>query len=151
MRKLLLPHQFRYAGFVLTGLGIVANYLRFAAGIKPEVLTVKVFAFYSSILKSVWFKPVYNNISEEICALLLISGLFLIAFSREKYEQEFDDTIRLKSFLVAAYIDTALLIVSILFVFGFGFISIMVAHLISFLVIYTIAFRWLRYAKLKRR
>jgi hypothetical protein len=140
LKKLLLPFYCKVTGYILTFAGIVFSYLRFGLGIKPAFLEMKVFAIYSSIFETRYFSLVYNNISEEICSILLLAGLFLLTFSREKNEREEFWSIRCKSMFLAVYIDAVLLMISFLFIFGLGFLAIMTMHLFSLLLIYNIIY-----------
>ena len=77
----LLPRFFRFIGIFLTLAGIVLTILRFWAGIKPDFLEMKVFVIYSAYLETHEFSLITNNISEEICGIVLLLGLFFLAFS----------------------------------------------------------------------
>jgi hypothetical protein len=145
MRQLLLPYSFKKAGYLLAIFGLISSYVRFGLGIKPDFLEIKTFAIYSSIFKTVWFSIVNNNISEEICAILLLSGLLMTAFSREKNEQDGYDAIRTRSIFLSVYLSYLLLFISILFVYGIGFLTILSANMFSLLVIYILLSRYFFY------
>jgi hypothetical protein len=149
MKQLLLPFYFKKAGFLLAILGIVSTYVRFGLGIKPDFLDIKTFAIYSSIFKTVWLSIVNNNISEEICAILFLSGLIMIAFSKEKTELDGYDEIRTKSLFSSVYLSYLLLFLSIIFVYGIGFLTILSINMFSLLVIYILISRYyiFRHAK----
>jgi len=140
LKKLLLPSYCKIIGYILTITGIFCSYVRFGLGIKPAFLEVKVFAIYSSIFQARYFSPVYNNISEEICGVLLLSGLFLMTFSRERQEQNSLWRLRYRSMFLAVFINTLLLLFATLFFFGLGFLVMMTLHLFSLLLIYNIIF-----------
>jgi hypothetical protein len=149
MKQLLLPFNFKRAGYLLAILGLLSSYVRFGLGIKPDFLEIKIFAIYSSIFKSVWLSIVNNNISEEICALLFLSGLLMIAFSREKNEQDGYDAIRTRSIFLSVYLSYLLLFLSIIFVYGIGFLTILSINMFSLLAIYILISRYyiFRHAK----
>jgi hypothetical protein len=99
------------------------------------------FTFYSSFIETKYFTFITNNFGEEVPGLLLLTGLFFIAFAQEKEEKEEYNILRLRSFLLAIYLNTFLLILSILFVFGFGFINILVINIYFLLILYIILFQ----------
>lgn len=142
MKKFLLPHRFQIIGFVLTVGGLVISLLRFGIGIKPWFFNVNVFAIYSSYFDTMYFTVINNNISEEISGITLLTGLLLLALSREKKEQEHYAYLRLRAFLVAIYCTTALLLLTFLFVYGVAFFYALTLHAFLPLIIYSLTFRY---------
>lgn len=146
----LLPHSFQVVGLIMALAGFISAFLRFVAGIKPEFLDVKVFAVHSSYFDTKTFTVIGNNISEEICAFLLLTGFFLLTVSAEKTEKEEWGPLRLKSFLVSVYVSTLLLCLSVIFIFGMGFIGVLSVNLFLLLLIYNLYFHYSLY-KLKKK
>ncbi len=138
--KLFLPNYFKIVGIALLIPGIIAVVLRFYYSIKPEFLNVKVFAVYSIYIDTKYFKVISNNISEEIVALLILTGLFFIALSQEIIENEDLVFIRLHSFILSVYLNFIFILFSLFFVFGIAFIQVLMLNMVSFLVIYIIIF-----------
>lgn len=143
--RFLLPHKFRFVGIFLFISGLVAAYLRYWLGIKPASLTVPVFSVYSTFLETKTFHIITNNISEEIVALLLLIGLLLLNFSKEKSEDELVSSFRYKALFYSVLINSLFLILSTLFIYGFAFVSILMVNMFSQLMIYQIIFRFLIY------
>ena len=143
MRKLsyLLPRSFRFMGYMFTIAGTILGIMRFYFGFKPDMLDQKVFAVYSVYLKTKTLKIESNQLIEEIVGLLVILGLFMIAFAREKNENPQVSSIRLKAFFISFYLNAIFLIASIIFTFGLAFIYMTVLNLILPLSLYIIAFR----------
>lgn len=143
MRELsyLLPGSFRFAGFIFTCVGTILGIMRFYFDFKPDMLDQKVFALYSVYLKTKTLKIESNQLIEEIVGLLVILGLFMIAFAREKNETPQISSIRLKAFFISFYINTVFLIASILFTFGLAFIYMTILYLVLPLSLYVISFR----------
>jgi len=125
----------------MTFAGAILGIMRFYFGIKPDLLDQKVFAVYSVYLKTKTLKIESNQLIEEIVGLLLILGLLMIAFAREKDETPQISTIRLKAFFISFYINSAFLIFTILFTFGLAFIYMTVLNLVLPLSIYVIVFQ----------
>ena len=137
----LLPKGFRFVGVIFTGVGTILGIMRFYYDFKPEMFDQKVYAVYSVYLKTRTMKIESNQLIEEIVGLLLILGLLMIAFAREKDESSQISSVRLKSFFISFYINTAFLLFSILFTFGLAFIYMTVLNLVLPLSIYIIVFQ----------
>lgn len=137
-------------GIVFALAGVILLVIRFYYGIKPEFFNIKVFAIFSSYLESKYFEVVTNQMIEEIGGILVLTGLFLTAFSREREEEEWMNALRLRSFFITAYINAAFLILAILFTFGFGFVYMIILNLVLWLVLYIIFFRTLLFLNRNR-
>lgn len=136
--KLFLPNKVRIYGWVILLFGILLGVSRFYFGVKPEFLNIKVFAVYSKYFETNYFKVIENHVSEELTALLILVGLFIISFTKEKIENDSVEAIRYKSLIFTFYINTVLITLSFLFVYGFGFINILVINVFSPFIIYII-------------
>ena len=140
--KLFLPNKIRIYGWVILLFGLILGVIRFYFGIKPEFLNIKVFAVYSKYFETNYFKVIENHVSEELTALLILVGLFVISFTKEKIENESVSVIRYKSFILTFYINTQIIVLSFLFVYGFVFINILVINVFSPFIIYFILSRY---------
>lgn len=143
MKKVfLLPVSCRFPGVVLSALGVLFLVLRFYFDYKPNFLHVKVFAISSSYLETKYFQVVMNNISEEILGLLILIGLFFIAFSKDKMESQKKQEMRTIALYLAVYAQFAFLVIAMLFTFGLSFVYMLMINigfvLMSFIVIYRI-------------
>jgi len=139
----LMPRSFRFVGIIFFSLGLIIGIVRFYFGIKPEVLEIEVFAFCSSYLQTMFMQFISNNMIEEITGSFLISGLFLIAFSRERKEEAYLNTIRLKSFFISVYLNFLFLMVSLFVAYGLAFVYVLMFNMGVGLLAYIIAFRTL--------
>lgn len=137
MNNLLLSYRWKFAGLVtaLAGIVFAITYLFFDFTFK-----IPVFAVYSSFLETNYFTSFSTNFSEELILLLLLCGFGLIIFSKEKKESECLDAIRLKSMARACIANMIFLLFSVLFVYGSGFIAILVINLFSFFILYLLFF-----------
>lgn len=140
--KLFVPNNIRIYGWVILLFGLILGVIRFYFGVKPEFLNIKVFAVYSKYFETNYFKVIENHVSEELTALLILVGLFVISFTKEKIENESVSAIRYKSFILTFYINTLIIVLSFLFVYGFGFINILVINVFSPFIIYFILSRY---------
>ncbi len=137
----LLPRGFRNLGFVFFGMGAVVGFIRFYFGYKPEFLNRKVFAIISSYLDNKFFEVIGNQLLEEISAILLLLGLFLVAFSKEKIENSINDSYRLKAFFVSAYFTAIFLLLTIIFTYGMGFVYAAILGIGLWIIVYYISFK----------
>lgn len=95
------------------------------------------------------FSLTRNNIFDEVAFIGLIISLILIAFSKEKDEDEFISQIRLNSLVWALLTNYGILILVELFVYGTSFLPLLYLNLILILVLFVIKFRIALY-KLKK-
>lgn len=133
----LLPYRWKIAGMVLACAGTISAiiYIFFDFSFK-----VKVFAVYSSFLATKYFTSFKTNFSDELTLLLLIIGLSLIVFSKEKNETEGLHALRYKALAKALIANTIFLFLSVLFIYGSGFIAILVVNIFSPFIFYLIFF-----------
>lgn len=141
----LLPNKSRVFGVLFLLLGLALTYIRFSIGIKPEYLNWKVFAIYSSFLESKYFTFTTNNISEEICGLLVLAGLFILAFSKEKDENRRVQEIRLYSFLYSVYANIVITFLTFIFIYGIGFVAFAMLNMYLILTLFIIIFKYQLY------
>lgn len=138
----LLPNKFKVVGWVLLIPGIFLTILRFYFELKPEFLDIKMFTLYSSYFKVKYFTIIDNNYSEEITGLLVFLGLFFIAFTKEKVENQNILLIRLQALLLSLFVNSSFTIIALLFIFGLGFVQYLIINLYLIFIIYIIAFRY---------
>jgi len=141
----LLPKNFRFVGIFFFIVGLLFGIARFKYGFKPDALDLDTFAVYSSYFETKFMQIVRNNFGEEITGILVVGGLFLMAFSREKAENDLTNQLRLKSFFIAAYINFAFLLAAFLFSFGLAFVYMLILNMGIGLLAYIGVFRCLLY------
>jgi hypothetical protein len=147
----LLPARLRLPGIVLTLLGIVMLLAKYKFNYKPDFLNMKMFAIYSFYIETKTFSIVTNQMLEEFAGIILLCGLFFIAFSKEKVETEVTNSLRLKAFMLTAYFNLFFIIASALFFFGFGFVGALVVFAVAWLLFYLLTFRYLLYRSAKTK
>jgi len=86
---------------------------------------------------------------DEMVELLLIIGGLLVAFSKNKEEDEFISKLRLESLLWATYINYGILIFSILFIYNISFFYVLVANMFTILLLFIIRFNWVLFKSAK--
>jgi amino acid transporter len=137
----MLPYRFRYAGILLFLAGIVMSvaYLFF-----DFRLMMPVFAVVSSFFETKICSVITTNIADEMLSLCLLVGMFLIVFSKEKDERRSYRLLRYKAMYLALLVNTVFLLLSILFVYGTGFLFILLFNTISGFLLYLIFFTFSR-------
>ena len=137
MKNLLLPYYFKIFGIVLllAGIAMAIFYIWF-----DFRFTIPVFAVYSVFFETKIFEVFRTNFADELILLVLICGLGLIVFSKQKNEFAGLDFIRFKALSLAVIANTVFLLLSVIFVYGSGFMGILVINVISLFVFYLIIF-----------
>ena len=132
--KLLLPHKFKWIGILLfipfLILGILNRYQDF----QIQALTLH------GEDKDI-FNPA-RNFTDELALTGLIISLLMIAFAREKQEDEFINHSRLESWEWAVFINFLLLLVACWVFYNEAFIDVMMYNLLTPLIILIIRFNW---------
>ncbi len=147
----LFPHQFKKIGWIIFIPTVILSLYWLYAEPEPNFLTINVWALLNSeILQPDTFANfTSNNILNEILAITLIISSILIAFSKEKNEDEYISIIRLESLVWATYINYAILILAIIFVYGLSFLWIFIFNMFTILIFFIIRFNWAIY-KMKK-
>ena len=148
----LFPHYLKRVGFVLLALGVVALLYSFLISNTPDFMDFSVYALIRQRFLSPveFFSVVETNFLDELIAGLLILGLGLISFSREKVEDEFIAKTRLESLVWATYLNYGVLLLSVLFVYEMAFFRVMIVNMFTILIFFVIRFNWVM-SKSKRQ
>jgi len=133
MKITFLPYKFRFLGwaFVFTGCFLAGLYFWFGFS-----LQIPAFAIYSSFLQTKILTVIHTNFADELILLLFIIGLLFLMFSKDKFENQHFNEFRVKALIRAIITNYLLLIFSIIFIFGSGFMSVLIFNLFSTLLIY---------------
>ena len=135
LSRLLFPYWCRLLGYFISISGILAACLLYVLNLKPAFLNIKVFAVFSYYFDKKYFSVIENDVGEEIIIILILTGLFLISFSKLKIESDVSVLLRIKALLLSVYINTIFLLLSTLFIYGIGFLAITVFNCFSLFVI----------------
>lgn len=140
--KLLLPHRFKWIGWVLSAASIFFWVVQQWVGSEWETHTFAIIV--DELLGSVnYFTIVKTDIIPTLIGSLFIIGGLLIAFSREKIEDEFIAKMRLSSFMWAVLANYLILLFLMLFIYGMAFLSVMIYNMFTILVLFIIRFHYL--------
>ena len=137
-RIYLFPNKLKIPALVVFIISIVLIVLHYS-DITTEI-NATVFVFASDTLTfptgwGIYFDFDKQNIYNEIldCSFF-ISGIIL-AFSKEKIEDEMITFIRLKSLVYTTYFIFSLLILSEIFIYGLPFLNVIMGFLYSFVIL----------------
>lgn len=145
MDSFLRPYKYKWIGaalifFGLSGL-VVFNLFEFQ-------INLPVFAVYSSFFVTKICTVFRTNVADEFIILSLLVGFSLLIFSKEKIENDIVKQLRLKAFFRAMIANMALLIFSTLFIYGNGYLAVLLLNLFSFSIFYLIFFNILKWKNL---
>ena len=143
----LFPHSFKKIGWLLLIPTLLASVFFILSETEYDILTFKVFAIYTDAIinKPEFFTVITNNLQDEMLGVLLIVGGILVAFSKEKTEDEFINKIRLESLVWATYVNYAILLLCLLLIYGMPFLSVMMYNMFTLLLFFIIRFHWMLY------
>ncbi len=148
--KLLIAHRWKTLGWLLAVPAFIGGII-FLFFDCPEYLQVTVpewlthFMWIETFMSDTPNPTIY--LLDELIALSLLVGLLLLAFSKEKVEDEWIQQVRLESFQWAFLVNSLLLIAFIVFTHGSPFLSVMVYNMFTPLLIFVARFYYVLYLK----
>ena len=137
MKNFLLPYYFKIIAFGLILIGIILSVFYLQYDFK---YTSSVFAVISMYLENRFFVVIQTNIIDEIILILLVVGFGQIMFSEEKIEDDDITVVREKAIMKAFVANTFFIIFSIIFIYGGGFIGVLLLNLITVFIFYLFFF-----------
>ncbi len=154
--RFLLPNKCKMIGWILlvpsTILGIIQITCLSGSGLK--FLDLKTFTIYSgsfapwgSASVVLGFDKV--NLTGTIIGVIFILGSVMVAFAKEKQEDEYIGKIRLESFLWSTYINYAILLFCFIFFYGVGFMYVMIFNMFTVIILFILRFNYLIYKSTK--
>jgi len=141
--KLLFPYRYKWIGAAIFVPAFILGFAYLFFDFEIGFLTVNMKGWMMIFDKDDLFRTSGNNLTDEIALTFTVIGLLLIAFSRERTEDEFIQKIRLESFQWAVLVSYILLIACTWLIYGSSFFIAMVANLLAVLIIFNIRFHWL--------
>jgi hypothetical protein len=138
-QPLLLPHRFKAIGLAI----LVPSFICWL------LWTFEIYEF--PFLKTGRGEGILDqrnhSLVEELLFTGLAIGLLMIAFSREKTEDEYIMTLRLQSLQWAALVNAILLVLATWFFYGTNFLNVMIYNMLTVLIIFVIRFQYVLYRK----
>jgi len=144
----LLPHRYKFIGWILFLLGLVGGLYVFITGYEQDILSTQVLSIYNNDSlfgkEKGFFKIIENDIFDELVALAMIIGGLFIVFSKEKIEDEFIYKLRKDSLVWALIFNYSVLVIAILFVYDFVFFDVLVFNMFTPLIFFILRFNFLK-------
>ncbi|MBP8115701.1 MAG: hypothetical protein KAY50_10110 [Chitinophagaceae bacterium] len=129
---LLLPRKFKWIGLLLfipsLALGIGAIFYDFH------------FSFLNMPTPAGKLNPADYNYGDEVALTGIVIGLLMIAFAREKHEDEFISKLRLESLQWAVIINYVLLIIATWLIYSWDYLDVMLYNMFTVLAIFILRF-----------
>jgi hypothetical protein len=136
-KNLLLPHSCRKAGFIL-----LLPFIALGIAYLGWDYTIPWLEF--NFFPKEQFQ-ISTNFTDELASVGVIISLLMIAFSKEKIEDEAIQFFRLEALQWAVYANYLVLILAILFCYGGLFFTVMTINLFTVLIIFIARFRYVLY------
>jgi hypothetical protein len=143
--KYLLPSRYKRMGWFVFVPSVVLGLISYFCEWEPALLDVRVWGFTGledTMGKLDIIQAPINNILNEICGVLIILSGLMVAFSKEREEDELISMVRLESLVWATYWNYAILILAFVLVYDMAFFAVMVFNMFTILVLFIIKFNW---------
>ncbi len=143
----LFPHRYKKLGWMILVPSLILGLAYLIFQFEPDFLKVQVPALMEKPIldDGGFFFWTETNLIDEIITILLIVSCALVAFSREKTEDEFIARIRLESLVWATYVNYIILALSTILVYGMSYFWVLVLNMFTILLFFIIRFRWILY------
>jgi hypothetical protein len=141
--RFLLPHSFKKFGWMVLIPAIIF-------GVIVQHLEYEIPGFALAVGKGSVFvsgTPLKNNLTNELAGVLILVSGFIVAFSKERQEDEYVSKVRLESLQWSVYLNYALLLLAILFVFDEAFFYVMIYNIFTILIFFIVRFNFVLYVK----
>ena len=148
----LFGHRFKVLGWCLFLLGMILGIIYMLNDSDYPEWEVSVFPLIGDdgpFMSTSAFEWSKNKIADEVAAILLIVGGILVSFSKTKDEDEYISTIRIESLIWAVYVNYAILILTILFVFDMDFFNVLIYNMFTVLLFFMLRFHYVLYKSKK--
>lgn len=149
--RYLFKHSYKKIGWILLISGVILGITLLLNDFEYPSYEIKVWTPIKSgaLFKSDRNHIIETNIFSEITTFLITIGGLLVAFSKEKIEDEYIQKIRVESLIWATFVNYIILLIATLLLFDFNFLTFMAINMFSLLLLFIIKFKWELY-RLKR-
>ena len=139
MKNYLFPHSFKKIGWLLLTLSLFAAILNLFFKVEPAFLNLEPINIWG---KDYDFFGTGKNLFDEIYSVGIILGSLIVAFSKEKHEDEYIQKIRLEALVWAVYFNYTIVILMIIFLYGIDFPIYLMYNLATLLIVFLIRYNW---------
>ena len=138
MKIALLPNNYKRVGWILfipfAILGILSTF-----GVNFKIPFYSFAIWYHDLLEPVQlFSLIKIDMYNTIIGSVLLISLLILAFSKEKDEDEYVERVRYESMLWAILINYLLLLIALIFVYGLAFQTVMIYNMFTALLIFVL-------------
>ncbi len=146
----LLPKKWKIIGWILLLIGLILGTITLMKSYEVDWFSFKVIALYNEPFSGApgFFQTTENSLFDELACLLIILGGMLVAFSKEKVEDEFINKLRKDSLVWALIVNYLILVLAVICVYDITFFHILVFNMFTPILFYIFRFNFL---KLKSR
>ena len=140
----LFPHKYKKIGWAIFIPFSILGLIMLITNLEPSFLDASVPAFFVDEIfgKKSFFGIVENNLLNELVGILVIVSGLLVAFSKEKQEDEFIEKIRLESLVWATFVNYGILLLAMVLVYDISFIWVMIFNMFTILIFFIVRFNW---------
>lgn len=146
MKNYLFPHGFRRIGWTMIAISIVWAVLYIADSEEKESpfpLVGSAFALVEYTFDVQWFVTVSTDWFITFFVTLISVGLLFVGFSRERDEDECIQRIRYQALAWSTFINTGLVILTTLLVYGALYVYMMYIYAFSLLILFVARYFYL--------
>lgn len=137
----IFPYKTKFLGVALMVLSLPFAYLYFLGG-KPEFFNIKIFAIVTTYLETGYFVISQTNVLDELAAVLLMVGISLLSFSKEKKEKDSYEILRIKALINALFFTIVFWLAALFFIYGIAIFIVSFFLLFILLATYNLIFRY---------
>jgi hypothetical protein len=131
--RFLFSHKWRITGIVIFIIGVIAHFIN-------QSPTDIIGTFHQKHPQIIGADS--QILADDIEYLSLVTGLLLIAFSKEKIEDEQITQLRSDSLQWAIYVNYAIFIVCTIFINGSDYLGVIMYNVLTPLLFFIVRFRW---------
>lgn len=151
--SLLLPNKYRRIGYTLLPFAIawlvLSSFFNISlfSFLRINQAGTESHGFFSSSEDFPWSKNFSADLNGTIAITLTLVALFLVAFSKEKKEDEYVSSVRLKAFQISIYMNYIILAVATVLVYGFSYLMVIEINLFTIPIIFILVYNYLIYVR----
>ncbi len=132
----LISNRYQKIGWFFLIPGIILGVILLYNNFEYPTYQIKV---YSIIKRGTLSK---TNVFTEITIFLITIGGLLVAFSKEKMEDEYIKKIRVESLIWAIFVNYVILLIATILLYDFNFLNFMGINMFSPLLLFILKFHW---------
>lgn len=149
--KLLFANKFKKIGWFILIPTSILGIILIVKDFEFLQMEATVFAIFNDEIfeGKHFFKFIKTDITNTIAGILFLIGSILVGFSREKKEDEFIANLRQTSLLWAVFVNSVLLLLAFIFIYGMAFLNVMIYNMFTVLIIFIGRFNYILFKSSK--